>query len=120
MTGRSVNTPRPPRMLRSLGSVPPAAERKPKRPARRDLRNGNEPGEPVLLLTVPQVCQRMQCGKRGLYQLINSGDLASVKIGGVRRIPVSAVEDFLEAIRATSRQPRRFVPAKESGGIYGA
>jgi excisionase family DNA binding protein len=108
--------------LRSLGKASPV-ERKLKSRARRDLRVGNEPGEPVLLLTVPQVCQRMQCGKRGLYQLINSGELASVKIGGVRRIPVSAVEDFLEAIRANSRQPRsasRFRSAGSGGGSYGA
>lgn len=89
-----------------------------RQPRRRDLRAGNEAGEPLLLLTVEQARRRMQCGRAGIYQLINSGELASVKLGGCRRIPVSAVEDWITGMLDRSRGVRTLRGA--GGGRYGA
>jgi excisionase family DNA binding protein len=50
-----------------------------------------------LLLTVPQVMDRLQVGKHVVYQLIRSRRLASVRIGRCRRIPAEAVAAYIAA-----------------------
>jgi excisionase family DNA binding protein len=57
---------------------------------------------PRLLLTVNEACESLQLSRPVLYGLIHSGQLESITIGRSRRIPFSALEDFIEAKR-TSR-----------------
>lgn len=47
------------------------------------------------LLTVNQVADRLAIGRTMLYQLIASDELRSVKIGRARRIPESAVNEWI-------------------------
>ncbi|WP_016909112.1 helix-turn-helix domain-containing protein [Streptomyces xiaopingdaonensis] len=47
------------------------------------------------LLTVPQVMRRLKLGRSAVYDLIRSRRLASITIGRSRRIPESAVRDFI-------------------------
>jgi excisionase family DNA binding protein len=42
-----------------------------------------------------QVAQRFELSRSRVYELLESGQLRSVKIGGSRRIPESALRDFL-------------------------
>jgi len=51
-----------------------------------------------LLLTVPEAAMRLGLGRSLIYQLVMSGELASVKVGRARRVPVSALENFVERI----------------------
>ncbi len=51
---------------------------------------GNE-----ILLTVPEAAQRLSIGRSLLYRLLLEGAVASVKIGRSRRVPVSALEEFV-------------------------
>lgn len=51
-----------------------------------------------LLLTVPEAAMRLGLGRSLIYQLVMSGELASVKVGRARRVPVSALEQFVERI----------------------
>lgn len=47
------------------------------------------------LLTTEEAARAMAIGRTGIYALMQRGELASVKIGGSRRIPVQAIEDLI-------------------------
>ncbi|TMG06633.1 MAG: helix-turn-helix domain-containing protein [Chloroflexi bacterium] len=49
-----------------------------------------------LLLTVEQAQRRLAIGRSHLYQLLGRGELKSVRIGGSRRIPVAALDRYIE------------------------
>lgn len=49
------------------------------------------------LLTVPQVMARLQLGRSAVYDLLRSGQLASITLGRARRIPACALTDFIRA-----------------------
>jgi len=47
------------------------------------------------LLTVPEVMARLRLGRSKVYDLIRSRRLPSVTIGRSRRIPASALREFI-------------------------
>ncbi|SCD47079.1 DNA binding domain-containing protein, excisionase family [Streptomyces sp. BpilaLS-43] len=47
------------------------------------------------LLTVPQVMARLQLGRSAVYDLLRTGQLASITLGRARRIPAHALTDFI-------------------------
>ncbi|MFC7220362.1 helix-turn-helix domain-containing protein [Streptomyces polyrhachis] len=47
------------------------------------------------LLTVPQVMARLQLGRSAVYDLLRTGQLASIILGRARRIPTHALTDFI-------------------------
>jgi excisionase family DNA binding protein len=49
-----------------------------------------------LLLTVGEVCERTGWGRTLVYKLLASGDLRSIKVGRTRRIPSSALDEFID------------------------
>jgi excisionase family DNA binding protein len=55
-------------------------------------------GTKQLLLTVDQAAGQLGLGKTKVYELLTSGELASVRIGASRRIPVSALEAYVERL----------------------
>ena len=60
--------------------------------------NSNEPHpDEKLLLTIPEVAYRLGLGRSFVYELVMKGEIKSVKIGRARRVPVSAVEEFVQA-----------------------
>lgn len=63
-----------------------------------------------MLLNVNEACQRLGISRWSLYRQINTGKLASVKIGRLRRIRPSAVADFIR---------QREEEAQARGGEYG-
>jgi excisionase family DNA binding protein len=50
-----------------------------------------------LLLTVPEVASALGVGRNVVYELVLTGQLASIKIGRLRRVPVGALETFINA-----------------------
>ncbi|MEV0446004.1 helix-turn-helix domain-containing protein [Streptomyces spectabilis] len=52
---------------------------------------------PVALLTVPEVMARLHYGRSKVYDLIRSKRLVSIKEGACRRIPESALQDYVRA-----------------------
>lgn len=48
-----------------------------------------------LLLTVLQVTRRLQVNRNLVYRMISTGELKSIKVGGSRRIPSAALEEFI-------------------------
>lgn len=51
-----------------------------------------------LLYRVEEVAKLLDVGRTAVFDLIRSGELASVKIGGARRIPRQAVENYINQL----------------------
>ena len=51
-----------------------------------------------LLLTVDEAAERLGLGRTKVYELLNRGELASVRIGTARRVPASALETYIERL----------------------
>jgi len=47
-----------------------------------------------VLLTAEEVAEALHIGRTRVYDLIAAGEITSVKIGHLRRIPVDAVRDY--------------------------
>ena len=70
-----------------------------------------------LLLTVNQAAQLLGIGRSTLYELIDAGELRSVKVGASRRIPLKAVHEYIDRLlgchdelRSASRPTRTLLP----------
>ncbi len=53
------------------------------------------------LLTVKETCEILKCGQTRLYQFIKAGQLKSLQMGKSRRIPRSAINEFINTLRNT-------------------
>jgi excisionase family DNA binding protein len=51
-----------------------------------------------LLLTVNQAAQMLGIGRSTLYELIDDGEIKSVKVGASRRIPLKAVREYIDGL----------------------
>ncbi|MFH8870212.1 helix-turn-helix domain-containing protein [Streptomyces griseus] len=47
-----------------------------------------------MALTVAEAATQIGIGRTKLYEYVTSGEITSVKIGSLRRIPAEAVNDF--------------------------
>ena len=54
------------------------------------------------LLKIEEVAERLSLGRTKTYDLVISGELPSVRIGRSRRVPVDALEEFIQRLRAAS------------------
>lgn len=52
-----------------------------------------------LLLTPEVAAERLSCGRTKVYELIRTGALESVKVGRLRRVPVDALNAYVESLR---------------------
>lgn len=50
------------------------------------------------LYRVEEVADALDIGRTKVFDLIRSGQLASVKVGGSRRITEQAIEDYIDAL----------------------
>jgi excisionase family DNA binding protein len=48
-----------------------------------------------LLLTVPEAAEALAISRSKLYELLASGAIISVRIDGSRRIPLTALEEYV-------------------------
>ena len=53
-------------------------------------------------LSIPEVGQSLHLGETKVKELVARGDLLSVKIGKSRRIPVSAIQSYVERLVSES------------------
>jgi excisionase family DNA binding protein len=58
--------------------------------------NMNREPDATRLLTVSEACERLQVSRPTLYGLIRRGELRTITIGRSRRIPLSALNRFVE------------------------
>lgn len=50
--------------------------------------------DPQVLLTVEEAAQRLSIGRTTAYSLVRSGELGSVLIGRLRRVPTEAINAY--------------------------
>ncbi|MEU5859916.1 helix-turn-helix domain-containing protein [Nonomuraea sp. NPDC047529] len=55
-----------------------------------------------LLLTIPEAAEALAISRSKLYQLLATGAVASIRIDGSRRIPVTALNEYI--IRLTRKE----------------
>jgi excisionase family DNA binding protein len=55
-----------------------------------------------LLLTAEQAASALSICRTKVYELLRTGQLESVQIGSSRRIPVAALDDYVERLRRSS------------------
>ncbi|MEV4134405.1 helix-turn-helix domain-containing protein [Dactylosporangium sp. NPDC049742] len=60
-----------------------------------------------LVLTVEQAAQRLGIGRTLAYALVSSGEIESVTIGRLRRIPAECLTEYINRLR----QQRTQLPA---------
>jgi excisionase family DNA binding protein len=53
-----------------------------------------------MVYRVEEVARVLKVGRTKVFDLIRSGELSSVKIGGSRRIPARSVNDYLSRLIA--------------------
>ena len=59
-------------------------------------------GQERVLLTVEEAARRLRIGRTTAYRLVAEGQLASIQIGHLRRIPVDAVTAFVQNRRTVT------------------
>ncbi|MEU0215613.1 excisionase family DNA-binding protein [Streptomyces sp. NPDC006265] len=57
----------------------------------------------LVLLTVEEAARRLRIGRTTCYGLIRSGELESVPVGRLRRVPADAVPEFVTRLRTAQR-----------------
>ena len=55
-----------------------------------------------MLMTVPEAAKVLSVSPATAWSLVGRGELASVKIGKSRRVPVSAIGEFIDSHTATA------------------
>ncbi|AGL21467.1 helix-turn-helix domain-containing protein [Actinoplanes sp. N902-109] len=61
--------------------------------------------QPVqLVLTIEQAARRLSIGRTLMYALVSSGEVESVMIGRLRRIPVECLTEYVNRLRKDRTQ----------------
>ncbi|GLW51589.1 hypothetical protein Stsp02_72500 [Streptomyces sp. NBRC 14336] len=68
----------------------------------------------LVLLTVEEAARRLRIGRTLCYRLIGSGELESVPVGRLRRVPADAVTDYVARLRAAHRAPLAAAPMADA------
>ncbi|MEU3693134.1 excisionase family DNA-binding protein [Streptomyces narbonensis] len=67
-------------------------------------RDFDSPEDPTLvLLKVEEAARRLQIGRTYCYRLIRTGELETVPVGRLRRVPADAVTEFAAKLRRAHR-----------------
>jgi len=53
-----------------------------------------------LLLTVPEAAERLGLGRSFTYELVQRGEIASLKLGRARRVPVAELERYVQRLQS--------------------
>ena len=60
-------------------------------------------GESTLVLTIEEAARRLGIGRTLMYSLVMSGEVESVTIGRLRRIPLECLTEYVARLRDTPR-----------------
>lgn len=55
---------------------------------------------PRVLLTVEHAAERLSIGRSNMFKLLRTNQIASVRIGQLRRVPASEIEAYVERLMA--------------------
>lgn len=59
------------------------------------LNNANDTTT-INILTLPEMCNKLNIGRNTAYNLLNSGEIHGFKLGRTWRIPEESITDFLK------------------------
>lgn len=59
---------------------------------------------PRLLLTMEQAAERLGVGRTLLYALAKDGEIETVTIGRLRRVPATALDTYVARLRTTGSE----------------
>lgn len=59
----------------------------------------NTDPEPTIVLTVEQAAKRLGIGRTLMYSLVSTGEVESVTIGRLRRVPADALTTYVNRLR---------------------
>jgi excisionase family DNA binding protein len=76
-----------------------------------------EPEPAGLLLSVDEAAERLRLGRTFVYRLIMSGELESVKVGRLRRVPSECLPEYVAALRGLEEGRRQCRLTKNSRGL---
>jgi excisionase family DNA binding protein len=54
---------------------------------------------PVLLLRVEVAAEKLGIARTLMYRLVQSGEVESVRVGRLRRVPVACLEEYVDRLR---------------------
>lgn len=60
---------------------------------------------PKLLLTVEEAADQLGIGRTLAYALVKDGEIESVRIGRLRRIPAAALSRYLDRLTGSADRP---------------
>ncbi|MBS2534156.1 excisionase family DNA-binding protein [Catenulispora sp. NF23] len=63
--------------------------------------------QPRVMLTVEQAADAIGIGRTTMFALLKNGDVESVRIGRLRRVPAAAIDSFLERLAADQNPATR-------------
>lgn len=82
--------------------APPSSARRSTRPIdSREIFDLTVQADNRLLLSVEEAAERLGIGRSLMYELISSGQVASVRVGRLRRITPEALSVFIAALRSS-------------------
>jgi excisionase family DNA binding protein len=56
----------------------------------------------AIVLTVEEAAELLGCGRTTMYGLIKTGEIASIPIGRLRRVPVGAIHEYVKRLLANA------------------
>jgi excisionase family DNA binding protein len=75
--------------------------------------NAPEPPAPAprqmpdrVMLTVEEAAKQLRIGRTSAYRLVRTGELESVLIGRLRRVPAAAVHEYAKRLLASQKSSR--------------
>ncbi len=55
--------------------------------------------QPALLLRVEEAGKRLGIARTSMFRLIATGEVTSVQVGRLRRVPVTCLEEYVERLK---------------------
>lgn len=55
--------------------------------------------QPTLLLRVEEAGKRLGIARTSMFRLIATGEITSVQVGRLRRVPVACLEEYVERLK---------------------
>ena len=74
-------------------------------PYQEEIVQGADIPERALLLRVEDAARRLGIARTLMFRLIKDGEVESVRVGRLRRVPVASLEDYVERLRQAHNAP---------------
>ena len=58
----------------------------------------DQPATPRLMLTVEQAAEALGIGRTTMFALVKSGQIQSIRIGRLRRVPADAIDTYAQRL----------------------